>query len=157
MAPAHLRVAQRRVHHPLRVMRARGARRTLTRIMEWVALTVWLVVVMLALPVAGGVLSGAPALGVQAAAAIGGLVFCVLFILKDGPTWAGWATFAMACVAVVACARGADVLLSEERQVTGDLQGVEEVEATLLGFELPILGVALLCSLCLGVHLVTLR
>lgn len=74
--------------------------------MEWVTLIVWLVIALLALPVALGSLSGAHGLGLQLVAATGGLVFCA---------------------------------------------------AGLLGVQLPLLGVALLCSLCLGVNLVTLN
>jgi hypothetical protein len=125
--------------------------------MEWVALLVWIVVVMLALPVAAGALSGAPGLGVQAVAAIGGLVFCALFIILDGPLWTGWLAVGMAVLGIVTDVWGAETLLSEERAVSADLQGIEELEAGLLGVQLPLLGVALLCSLCLGVDLVTLN
>jgi hypothetical protein len=124
--------------------------------MEWVALMVWIVVALLAMPVAAGALSGAPGLGLQVVAAIGGLVFCALFIILDGPLWTGWLAVAMACVGVAADIWGADALLSEARAVSPDLQGAEELAAGVLGVQLPLFGVALLCSLCLGVNLVTL-
>jgi hypothetical protein len=125
--------------------------------MEWVALTVWILIVMLALPVAFGALSGAGGLGLQLIAATGGVVFCALFIILDGPLWTGWATVAMAALGILACLWGADHLLSENRSVSAQLQAAEELEAGLLGVQLPLLGVALLCSLCLGVDLVTLN
>jgi hypothetical protein len=125
--------------------------------MEWVALMVWIIVVMLALPIAAGSLSGSPGLGLQAVAAIGGLVFCALFIILDGPVWTGWVAFGMAVLGVVADTWGADTLLSGERAVSADLQGAEELAAGLLGVQLPLFGVALLCTLCLGVDLVTLN
>ncbi|MDX6725327.1 MAG: hypothetical protein QOK49_132 [Baekduia sp.] len=125
--------------------------------MEWVALMVWILVAALALPVALGALSGAPGLGLQVVAAIGGLALCALFIILDGPRWAGWLTVAMAVVGVLADVWGAEALLSDERSVSADLQGAEELEAGLLGVQLPLFGVALLCSLCLGVDLVTLN
>jgi hypothetical protein len=126
-------------------------------VMEWVALVVWIVVAMLALPVAAGALSGSIGLGLQAVAAIGGLVFCALFIILDGPLWTGWLAVGMAVLGIVTDVWGADTLLSAERRVSADLQGLEELEAGLLGVQLPLFGVALLCSLCLGVNLVTLN
>jgi hypothetical protein len=125
--------------------------------MEWVALMVWIVVASLALPISAGALSGAPGLGLQAVAAIGGLVFCALFIILDGPLWAGWVAVGMAVLGVVADTWGADTLLSGDRAVSADLQGLEETAAGLLGVQLPLFGVALLCTLCLGVDLVTLN
>jgi hypothetical protein len=124
--------------------------------MEWVALMVWIVIALLAMPVALGALSGAPGLGLQAVAAIGGLVFVALFIILDGPLWAGWLAVALAVVGIVADLWGAERLLSDDRSVSADLQGIEELEAGILGVQLPLFGVALLCSLCLGVNLVTL-
>jgi hypothetical protein len=125
--------------------------------MEWVALFVWVLIAALALPVAAGALSGAPGLALQAIAVLGGLVLCALFIILDGPRWAGWLTVAMAVIAVIAALWGADALLSDGRPASPDTQPMSEVAAGLLGVELPLLGVALLCSLCLGVDLVTLR
>jgi hypothetical protein len=125
--------------------------------MQWVALMVWILIAALAVPVALGALSGAPGLGLQVVAAIGGLALCALFIILDGPRWAGWLTVAMAVVGVLADVWGAEALLSDERAVSADLQGAEELEAGLLGVQLPLFGVALLCSLCLGVDLVTLN
>jgi hypothetical protein len=124
--------------------------------MEWVALMVWVLVAGLALPVAFGALSGVPGLGLQAVAAIGGFALCTLFIIFDGPLWMGWATFGMAALGIVTGLSGADRLLSEQRAVSPDLQAAEETEAFLLGVQLPLYGVALGCSLCLGVNLVTL-
>jgi hypothetical protein len=124
--------------------------------MEWLALIVWVVIALLALPVAGGALSGVPGLGLQVVAAIGGVVFSALFIILDGPLWAGWLAVGMAVAGVIADLWGAEALLSEDRSIGADLQGAEELEAGLLGVQLPLFIVALLCSLCLGVDLVTL-
>jgi hypothetical protein len=124
--------------------------------MEWVALMVWIMIALLAVPVALGALSGAPGLALQVVAAFSGLVFVALFIILDGPLWAGWLAVGLAVVGIVADLWGAERLLSDERSVSADLQGAEELEAGLLGVQLPLFGVALLCSLCLGVNLVTL-
>jgi hypothetical protein len=124
--------------------------------MEWVALMVWIVIALLALPVAFGALSGAPGLALEAVASIGGLVFVALFIILDGPRWTGWMAVGLAVVGIVAALSGAERLLSDDRSVSADLQGMEELEAGLLGVQLPLFGVVLLCSLCLGLHLVTI-
>jgi hypothetical protein len=124
--------------------------------MEWVALMVWIVIALLAMPVALGALSGAPGLALQAVAAIGGLVFVALFIVLDGPLWTGWMAVALAVLGIIGGLWGAERLLSDDRSVSADLQGIEELEAGILGVQLPLFGVALLCSLCLGVNLVTL-
>jgi len=136
------------------MMDGAGARR-LGR-MEWVTLLVWITIALLAMPVALGALSGAPGLALQAVAAIGGLAACALFIILDGPQWAGWTAVGLAVLGIVSALWGADHLLSDNRPVSADLQGLEELEAGLLGAQLPLFGVALLCSLCLGVDLVTL-
>jgi hypothetical protein len=124
--------------------------------MEWVALMVWIVIALLALPVAFGALSGAPGLALEAVASIGGLVFVALFIILDGPRWTGWMAVGLAVVGIAAALSGAERLLSDDRPVSADLQGMEELEAGLLGVQLPLFGVVLLCSLCLGLHLVTI-
>jgi hypothetical protein len=123
--------------------------------MEWVALMVWIVVALLALPVGAGALSGIPGLALQAAAAIGGLVFCALFIILDGPEWTGWIAVGLAVAGIVAGLSGAERLLSDDRPASADLQGLEELEAGLLGVEIPLLVVALLGSVCLGLHVAT--
>jgi hypothetical protein len=117
---------------------------------------VWVLVAGLALPVAFGALSGAPGLGLQVVAAIGGLACCTLFIIFDGPQWLGWTAVGMAGLGIGAGLWGADALLTDDRTVSADLQGAEEVEALLLGVQLPLFAVVLLCSLCLGVDLVTI-
>lgn len=120
--------------------------------MEWVALMVWVLIAMLALPIAGAALSGATGLALQALAAVSGVTLCALFIIFDGPIWMGWATVGAAAVAIMADVWGADELLSEEFPASD----AAELSAGLLGVQLPLLGVALLTSLCLGVDLVTL-
>jgi hypothetical protein len=123
--------------------------------MEWVALGVWILVAALALPVAGGLLSGIPGLGLQVVAAIGGLGLCIVFIAVGGAAWAGWIAFGLACLGIVVDTNGASSLLSENRSISGGLQGAEELEAGLLGAQLPLFGVAALTSLAMAVELAT--
>ena len=124
--------------------------------MEWLTLVVWLMIAGLAVPVSFGALSGVPGLGLQAMASIAGFALCTLFIIFDGSPWFGWSTVAMAVLGIVTSLSGAAALMSEERTVSADLQPAEETEALLLGVQLPLYGVVLLGSLCLGVDLVTL-
>jgi hypothetical protein len=126
-------------------------------VMEWLALCVWILIALLALPVALGALSGALGLGLQAVAAIGGVVFCALFILLDGPEWAGWLAVGMAGLGVVTDLWGAERLLSDERPAVAGLQDVEELEAGILGVQIPLFGVALILSVCLGLGVATIN
>jgi hypothetical protein len=123
--------------------------------MEWVALVVWAVIAALALPVAGGLLSGIPGLGLQVVAAIGGLGLCIVFIALDGADWAAWIAFGLACLGIAADTHGAGALLSETRSVSADLQDAEELEAGLLGAQLPLFGVAALVTLAMAVDVAT--
>jgi hypothetical protein len=124
--------------------------------MEWLALVIWVVIAMIALPLGGLALTGLVGLGLQAAAVGAGVVFCALYIILDGPGWAGWLTVAMAAVAILAAVQGAAQLTSSERSVSADTQGAEELASGLLGVEIPLLLVVLGCSLCLGLEFVTL-
>jgi hypothetical protein len=123
--------------------------------MEWVALLVWVLVAALALPVAGGLLSGIPGLALQVVAALGGLGLCIVFIAVGGATWAGWVAFGLACLGIAADTHGAAALLGETRTLSADLQAAEELEAGLLGAQLPLFGVAALVSLAMAVDVAT--
>jgi hypothetical protein len=114
-----------------------------------VAVAVWALVAALALPVAGGALSGIAGLAAQPVAALGGLALCILFLVLDGPEWAAWGALALACLGIVADALGAASLLSADRRGNVGLEGLEELEAGLLGVQLPLFGVAALLSLAM--------
>ncbi len=76
---------------------------------------VWIVIALLAMPVALGALSGAPGLALHAVAAVGGLVFVALFIILDGPLWTGWMAVGLAVLGIAAGLWGAERLLSDDR------------------------------------------
>lgn len=124
--------------------------------MEWLALIVWIVIALIALPIGALALAGLVGLGLQAAAVGAGTVLTALYIILDGPRWAAWLTVAMAVVAVLAAVQGAAQLTSSERSTSADTQGAEELASGLLGVEIPLLLVAVGCSLCLGFHFITL-
>jgi hypothetical protein len=123
--------------------------------MEWVTLLVWVIIAALALPVAGGLLSGIPGLGMQVVAAIGGLGLCIVFIALGGAEWAAWISFGLACLGIAADTHGANSLLSDTRSLSAELQGAEELEAGLLGAQLPLFGVAALTSLAMALDVAT--
>jgi hypothetical protein len=124
--------------------------------MEWLALIIWIVIALLALPLGAFALSGLVGLGLQAAAVGAGTVLCALYIILDGPRWAAWLTVAMAVVALLSCVQGAAQLTSDSRTPSADTQGAEETAAGLLGVEIPLLVVVFGCSLLLGFHFTTL-
>jgi hypothetical protein len=123
--------------------------------MEWVAIMTLGLVVVLALPVAGGVLSGVPALGLQAVAAVGALALCVVYVALGGPDWAGWGAAGLAFVGLIADTVGVGGLTSEDRGVTARLQGREEVEASLLGVQIPLFIIAALAAVAMGLDVAT--
>ena len=123
--------------------------------MEWVTLLVWVIIAALALPVAAGLLSGIPGLGMQVVAAIGGLGLCIVFVAVGGAGWAAWIAFGLACLGIAADTHGASALLSDDRSLSAELQGAEELEAGLLGAQLPLFGVAALTSLAMALDVAT--
>jgi hypothetical protein len=124
--------------------------------MEWLAIIVWVAIALFALPIGALAVAGIFGLGLQAAAVGAGTVFSALYIILDGPRWAGWLTVAMAALALVSCVQAAAQLTSGDRAASADTQGAEELASGLLGVEIPLLFVALGCSLCLGFHFITL-
>lgn len=122
--------------------------------MDVVALGVWGLVALLAMPVALGALSGVPALALQPLAAIGGLALTILYLVLDGPSWAGWVAFGLAWLGIVVDTIGLSVLLDDRRAVsTPGVEAAEELEAGLLGAQLPLFAVAMAVSLAMGVQL----
>jgi hypothetical protein len=122
--------------------------------MDVVALGVWGLVALLAMPLALGTLSGVPALGLQPVAAIGGLTLTILYVVLDGPSWAGWVAFGLAWLGIIVDSIGVSVLCDDRRPAsTPGVQAAEELEAGLLGAQLPLFGVAMAVSAAMGVQL----
>lgn len=102
--------------------------------MEWVALITWILVAAIGIPLGRGAIV-APALGLQALAAVGGLALTALFIALDGVRAFAWGAFALAVVGTAAVAFGTARLISDERPVSPAGSRAEETEALLAGFQ----------------------
>lgn len=104
--------------------------------MEWLALVVWVTIVMFVLPVGGTML---PSLGALVMVTLAGLGTMIVFAVTGGDAWA-WISFGMACVALVLATAGARTLVDDTAQT---LQGVRElvkgVAALSLGFGLAVI------------------
>jgi len=109
--------------------------------MEWLALAVWLLVLLVALPLGGGAFS-APPLGLAPLLAIAGLALAIVFAV-DGVAGVAWAGVAVAAAGVLATGAGAAQLIADEDPAT---RAVEH-EAAFAGAALPLYATAAACSL----------
>jgi len=109
--------------------------------MEWLALGVWLLVLLVALPL-GSVVFSAPPLGLAPPLAIVGLALAILFAV-DGAAGVAWAGVAVAAAGVLATGAGAAQLIADEEPAT---RAVEH-GATFAGAALPLYATAAACSL----------
>jgi hypothetical protein len=122
---------------------------------EWLALGIWIIVVAVALPLGSGALSGAPTLGLQAIAAVAGLVLCILFIADEQRDTAAWVAFALALVGAAAVTAGAARLLSGEHQSTPAGQRAQELQASLAGAALPLYATAAFVGILMALRIGT--
>lgn len=123
--------------------------------MEWLALGVWGIVVMVAMPISSLSLLGKLWPMAQATAAGAGFALTLLFIIEDGVTWLAWAATACGALGALACASGAAGLISERAGgTTMRVEALEEHSAGFLGVLLPLFVVAvpltLLVALAIG-------
>jgi len=103
--------------------------------MEWVALSIWAIIVMVAMPLAAGAAFGRGSLGLQALAAFGGLALTILVCINGvGPI--AWVALGLACLGAVTTAVAAAGLTSERGYAIAGIQAVEEQQAGLAGAQL---------------------
>jgi hypothetical protein len=114
--------------------------------MQWLALTVWVLVAVLALPLSRGAAYGRVSLGVQAMAAIGGLALSIA-VCAGGAKELAWWALGGGTIGVLAMAV-ASVGLTAERAgtVTVQVGRIEEHEAALAGVQLLLMVVATILS-----------
>lgn len=122
--------------------------------MEWLGLFIWVLVAALALPLAALGSLTSPWLGLQSLLALGGLVFCVLFIAIGGG-WLAWTSTGLALAGAVALGLGAARLASDEPRTASAGQMAEEHAASLAGFELPLLPTVAFVMLLVAVDVAT--
>lgn len=122
--------------------------------MEWFSLVVWSVIALIALPLALGAIAQ-PLLAVQALAVLSGLAVSVLWVFSVGGEEVAWAAFACAVIAALALAISAAWVVRGDREVSRVGQSGEELVASLVGLELPLVTVAGLLMLLLAAGGVT--
>jgi hypothetical protein len=100
-------------------LRGHAAQRRLQG-MEWLALIVWIVALMLVLPAGGTLLAS---LGLLVMVTVVGLGSMIVFGVTGVSVWA-WISFGMACAAVVLATVGARTLIYDTAQT---LEGIPEL------------------------------
>lgn len=103
--------------------------------MEWVALVLWIVLTIIALPLGGLGAFVAPSLTVQTVAAITGLVLCILFIAGDGVSAFLWIAFGAGVVGCLAAFKAGAYLVRDDRPLSPLGQDVEEHTALMVGIQ----------------------
>jgi len=120
---------------------------------QWVALTVWVLVAALALALARGGADGRASLGVQALAGIGGLALSIVVCTGESAELAWWAVGcgAVGVLATVVASAG----LTAERVGAAPVQveQMEEHEATLTGVQLLMMALAATMSMMVALEI----
>jgi len=110
--------------------------------MEWLALGVWLIVLVAALPLGAGAFA-APPLGLQPPLAIAGLVLAILFAI-GGDAGLAWAAFGVGIAGTVTTGAGAAELIADEQDPSSRTAGRT---AAFAGVALPMYATAAAVSL----------
>jgi hypothetical protein len=113
---------------------------------QWLTLTVWILVAALALPLSRGAIYGRVSLGAQAIVAMGGLALSIVVCTGGAKELAWWA---LGCGAMGILAMGAaSVGLTAEREgtVAVEVELMEEHEAVLAGVQLLLMGLVTILS-----------
>jgi hypothetical protein len=110
---------------------------------------------MIGLPLGRGALMGAPMLGLQALAAAGGFVLCVVYLASGGDRAPAWGAFVLGVIGLAALAQGAARIISEDRPITTGSPAAEEVTGFLAGLQVVLLPLAVLFALAMALHIDT--
>lgn len=104
--------------------------------MQWVALTLWVIVTAIALPLSMGAVYGRASLGVQALAAVGGLGLTIA-VCDGAPLSLAWWGVGCGAIGVLSVSVAAASLTAErEGAVPIRMEGAEEHAAGLAGLQL---------------------
>jgi len=104
--------------------------------MQWLALTLWVIVAAIALPLSLGAAYGRPSLGMQAVAAVGGLGLSIA-VCDGAPLSLAWWGVGCGAVGVLSVSVAAASLTAErEGAVPIRMGGAEEHAAGLAGLQL---------------------
>jgi hypothetical protein len=103
---------------------------------QWVALTLWVIVTAIALPLSMGAVYGRASLGVQALAAVGGLGLTIA-VCDGAPLSLAWWGVGCGAIGVLSVSVAAASLTAErEGAVPIRMEGAEEHAAGLAGLQL---------------------
>jgi hypothetical protein len=116
--------------------------------MEFVTVIVWLVLAGTAVFLLPGTIM-VPGAALMVLAGVGGLAGGVLFIVLDAPGWAAWLQVGLAALGVAGATIAAGYLCSAD-DITGS--SLEEVEASVVGLQLPFLATVLFAALLIAAH-----
>ena len=122
--------------------------------MDWFSVVLWSLIAFVALPLGLGAIAH-PLLGVQALAVLGALTVAVLWLFDIGSEDTAWIALACAVVAALATSLAGAWLVDGDRKVSMVGQSGEEMLATLVGLEVPLVVVAGLLMLALASGLLT--
>jgi hypothetical protein len=104
--------------------------------MQWLALTLWVIVTAVALALSMGAAYGRPSLGVQALAAVGGLGLTIA-VCDGAPLSLAWWAVGCGALGVLSVSVAAAGLTAErEGAVAIRMEGIEEHVAGLAGLQL---------------------
>ena len=110
--------------------------------MQWLALTVWILVAALALPLSRGAAYGRTSLGVQALAGIGGLALSIA-VCAGGALELAWWGLGCGAIGVLAVGVASMGLTAEREGAVGvQVERMEEHEAGLAGVQLLLMTLA---------------
>jgi hypothetical protein len=119
--------------------------------MEFIALLIFLLLAGTGL-VLGPFALTTPGAALAALAGVGGLVACGLFIAFDGNSVAGWALVGLSVLGVAGGAIAAAWLTSDRRSLSLAGQTAEEVQAAVVGLQLPFFLTAVPVALLVALH-----
>lgn len=121
--------------------------------MQWLTLTIWILVAALALPLSRGAAYGMASLGVQALAAIGGLALSIA-VCAGGALQLAWWALGCGVFGTIAMATATAGLTAErEGTVSVQVEQLEEHEAGLAGVQLLLLALATILSMLVALDI----
>jgi len=121
--------------------------------MQWLALSLWVIVAAVALPLSTGAAYGRPSLGIQALAAVGGLALTIAVCAGAPLSLAWWGVGCGALGALSVSVAAAGLTAEREGAVAIRMEGVEEHVAGLAGLQLAMVVTATIVTALLALDI----
>ncbi len=116
--------------------------------MEWLTLAVWIIIAAQGMALGLGVVIGHGLLGVQAMAAVGGLVAMIIYLATGEPSALAWVAFGLAVMGTLTMVPAVEALIAAPPEpLPAASQTAAEVYALLAGVQLPLFMVVSVLSL----------